>query len=228
MDKNSREQLNAEARDYVYNLDLEFKFGCFKEHNADLCHQHGEFLESVQNNFADAFKIFKENCEQRKHPDSCLKYAKYMISDKERKAGANDIEKSLITSCEGAVPRACHYLSLFYYKRDGDKCKKKVEEYMKRACELHYGRSCWLLGAWYLGPVEGVEFVNGKKVRVNNVEVVERDAAKALNYGIMGCELGVPQACSNVSRMYEIGDGIEKDSKKAKDFKERARKFTRT
>lgn len=222
MADSSGKKSNAEAEEYVKNLGLEYSFGCLKENRADSCHQHGVFLEHLQKNFAEAFKAFKDNCIVRKFPDSCLKYAKYLITGRECEADVEAAVDPLTLACEGNVPEACHILSLVYYNRDREKIAPEVEKYMRRACELDDAKACWLLSTWYLGPVEGVEIIDGKKVNVKNVKILSRNPQLALKYGITSCELGMPQACANVSRMYGIGEGIEKNEEKANEFKNRA------
>ncbi|VDD90005.1 unnamed protein product [Enterobius vermicularis] len=167
----AQRKANLEAEEYLKNLELEFSFGCIKENRADSCHQHAVFLEQMRRNAAEAFKFFKTNCEKRKYPESCLKYAKYLIVGYfpkiyfllECEPSIEGAIKPLKIACEGNVASACHLLSLVYYNTKGVKAASDVEKYMRRACDLEDGKSCWILSTWYLGAVSGTEVVDGKK-----------------------------------------------------------------
>lgn len=49
-----------------------------------------------------------------------------------------------------------------------------------------------------------------------------KNTEKALHYAEKGCDLGFPYACVNASRMYSLGDGVEKNDAKAQYYKELA------
>ena len=74
-----------------------------------------------------------------------------------------------------------------------------------RACELEDSEACWMLSTWYLGPqtkfkVKGGAIENKKR----SLGELQRNADKALEYGIRACEMNVPQSCANVSRFVLI------------------------
>ncbi|VDD90004.1 unnamed protein product [Enterobius vermicularis] len=73
----------------------------------------------------------------------------------------------------------------------------------------------------YFLEVEGLHWL----VNVEKVSFLKRDPELALKYGLIACNLGVPQACANVSRMYSIGDGVEKNEEKAAEYKDKALKL---
>ncbi|WKX96091.1 hypothetical protein Q1695_012504 [Nippostrongylus brasiliensis] len=64
-----------------------------------------------------------------------------------------------------------------------------------------------------------------KEVDRTSLGSLERDMYKALEYGIKACELDIPQSCANVSRMYKLGDGIEKNVDEAKKFADKAKEI---
>lgn len=59
-------------------------------------------------------------------------------------------------------------------------------------------------------------FLRGVKGRL------QPDMAKAFEYSEKACHMGSVPACYNLSRMYERGDGTEKDAKKAELYGKRA------
>lgn len=46
--------------------------------NAVACHQVGEYLSVVKNDFEKAGKIFKLNCDSREHAPSCFNLGRYL------------------------------------------------------------------------------------------------------------------------------------------------------
>uniref|UniRef100_A0A183D4G9 Sel1 repeat family protein n=1 Tax=Gongylonema pulchrum TaxID=637853 RepID=A0A183D4G9_9BILA len=86
--------------------------------------------------------------------------------------------------------------------------------------------ACWLLSTWYIGS--GAKFVTStsKRPRKANANLGElpRNMDLALKYGIRACDFGCFQSCVNVSRIYRIGEGVERDPEKARIYKEKAKK----
>lgn len=52
--------------------------------------------------------------------------------------------------------------------------------------------------------------------------VLEKDMKKAFALSTKACELNNFYACANLSRMYALGDGTEKNLEKSEHFKKRA------
>ena len=50
-------------------------------------------------------------------------------------------------------------------------------------------------------------------------DIIERDPAKALPYSIKACDMGIFEACVNASIIYKKGDGVEKNERRAKVYK---------
>ena len=55
-----------------------------------------------------------------------------------------------------------------------------------------------------------------------NDYIVLKDMKKAFEFASKACELGNMYACANLSQMYQKGDGIEKNEKKAEQLKKKA------
>lgn len=87
---------------------------------------------------------------------------------------------------------------------------KAARQYYEKACAGRFAPSCFNLSALF---IEG------------NSKGLASDMALALKYANRACELGHVWGCANASRMYRLGDGTEKDEKKAEELKNRAREL---
>uniref|UniRef100_A0A7E4WD64 Cytochrome c oxidase assembly factor 7 n=1 Tax=Panagrellus redivivus TaxID=6233 RepID=A0A7E4WD64_PANRE len=221
-------ELNAiqkEQREYVKNVGIEYRFGCYEEKRADSCHLLGEFTEAIEQNFKAALNLFRDNCVQRDYPKSCYKYAMYLLHGKEVEPSFARMVRPLEVACKGDLPPACRYLGLVHWNGDENKTPPnsgKAEEAMLKACELEDPEACWLLSTWYLGPEAKFAKHKMESKHKKPLGQLQRDVEKALAYGIRACDLNVPQACANVSRMYRVGDGIPKNPDKSKEYIEKA------
>lgn len=221
------EREQAERREYVKNIGIEYRFGCYEEKRPEMCQLLGEYLEAIELNFTAAYNMFKTNCEERGFPKSCYKYAMYILAGKECEASLKKMIEPLEKSCEANMPEGCRYLSLVHW--NGEKDRKPdaelAEKYMKKACELEDAEACWLLSTWYIGRDAKFVTSGAKKPRKQNPNLGElkRNIDLALKYGIRACDFGCFQSCGNVSRIYRLGDGIERDPEKAKLYLEKAK-----
>lgn len=85
-----------------------------------------------------------------------------------------------------------------------------ARQYYEKACAGGFAPSCFNLSALF---IEG------------NSKGLPPDMIQALKYATRACELGHAWGCANASRMYKLGDGTEKDEKKAEELKNRAREL---
>uniref|UniRef100_A0AC34QVN4 Uncharacterized protein n=1 Tax=Panagrolaimus sp. JU765 TaxID=591449 RepID=A0AC34QVN4_9BILA len=217
------EEIQKERQEYVKNVGIEYRFGCYEEKRADSCHLLGEYFEAIEQNFKKSLELFRDNCEKKEYPKSCYKYAMYLLSGKECVPSFEKMIKPLEIACNGKIPLGCRYLGLVYWNGDEKQQpnSKKAENAMKRACELEDADACWMLSTWYLGPQAKFISPKGEK-KDKKTGQLERNPEKALEFGIRACEMNIPQACANVSRMYRIGDGIPKNPDKAKEYVDKA------
>ncbi|XGW10186.1 hypothetical protein V3C99_012013 [Haemonchus contortus] len=230
MDLKEMEKIQEERREYVKNLGIEYRYGCYEEKRADSCQLLGEYMEALEQNFKVAYTLFKENCEQRKYPKSCYKYAMYLLNGKECQPNMTKTIDPLQVACDGNLKQGCRYLSLVHW--NGEKHRladsKKAEMYMKKACDLEDGEACWLLSTWYMGNKEKFRSAPVNETKEHDrasLGSLERNMYKALEYGIKACEMDVFQSCVNVARMYKLGDGIEKNLDEATKFMGKAREI---
>uniref|UniRef100_A0A8C0B2P3 Cytochrome c oxidase assembly factor 7 n=1 Tax=Buteo japonicus TaxID=224669 RepID=A0A8C0B2P3_9AVES len=131
--------------------------------------------------------------------------------DPDLKAAYNSFMKSCEKGGKKSV-NACHNVGLLAHdgRVNDDKPDPVVaRDYYTKACDGNFAPSCFNLSVIYLQGAPGVP----------------KDMNHALKYSLKGCELGHIWACANASRMYKLGDGIEKDDAKAEDLKNRAKQL---
>ncbi|KAJ7423955.1 Cytochrome c oxidase assembly factor 7A [Willisornis vidua] len=123
--------------------------------------------------------------------------------------------KSFLKSCEKGGKKsvnACHNVGLLAHdgRVNNDKPDPVVaRDYYTKACDGNFAPSCFNLGVIYLQGAPGVP----------------KDMGSALKYSLKACELGHIWACANASRMYKLGDGVEKNDAKAEELKNRAKQL---
>ncbi|CAI4232891.1 unnamed protein product [Auanema sp. JU1783] len=228
MDKEELKRVQDERQEYVKNLGIEYRFGCYEEKRPESCHLLAEYFEAINLNFKKAFDLLKSNCLESEYPKSCYKYGMYVLSGKECTPNLKDMIKPMEIACDGGVRQGCRYLSLVHWNGEKDRPadSKKAEKYMQKACEMDDGEACWLLSTWYMGNKE--KFVTSSKGDAKELDrtslgSLERSMEKSLLYGIKACENDIPHSCANVARMYKLGDGIEKDPDMAKKYIDKAK-----
>lgn len=108
---------------------------------------------------------------------------------------------------------ACHNVGLLAHDGravDGGPDLPVAQQYYEKACAGGFAPSCFNLSTLF---IEG------------NSKGLKPDMTQALTYAMKACELGHVWGCANASRMYKLGDGTEKDERKAEELKNRARQL---
>ncbi|NXQ18226.1 COA7 factor, partial [Peucedramus taeniatus] len=230
-----------EVRAYLENLHVEYSYQCFKEKDPNEkapppplaprrgagggsarvpclagCQRFADYLDAVRKDFVAAARVLRDNCEEHGHSESCYKLGAYQALGK---GGLNpDLKaayKSFIKSCEKGGKKsanACHSAGLLAQdgRANNDQPDPVVaRDYYTKACDSNFAPSCFNLSVIYLQGAPGVP----------------KDMSSALKYSLKGCELGHVWACANASRMYKLGDGVEKNDAKAEDLKNRAKQL---
>uniref|UniRef100_A0A914PUQ7 Uncharacterized protein n=1 Tax=Panagrolaimus davidi TaxID=227884 RepID=A0A914PUQ7_9BILA len=104
------EETQKERKEYVKNIGIEYRFGCYEENRGDSCHLLGEYMEAIEQNFKKSYELFRDNCEIRKYPKSCFKYSMYLLNGKECEPSFSKMLKPLEIACSDNLPPACRYL----------------------------------------------------------------------------------------------------------------------
>ncbi|PAV89896.1 hypothetical protein WR25_15213 [Diploscapter pachys] len=220
----------AERREYVKNIGIEYRYGCYEEKRADSCQLLAEYMETFELNSKGAFALYKKNCEERKWPRSCYKLAMYILAGKEAEPNLKAMVEPLKIACDANIAQGCRFLSLVHWNGEKDRPvdSQKAEQFMKKACDLEDGDACWLLSTWYMGNKEKFKTTAmgaPKEISRDGLGTLERDMMKSLEYGRRACEFHIPQSCINVARMYKLGDGVPKNLDEAHKYAEKAKEY---
>ena len=107
-------------------------------------------------------------------------------------------------ACDNENFGACNNAGLVHQDRG------EMEEAMtafQKACSGKFRNGCFNLSVVHLKGIRGVPV----------------DMEKALEYAVKSCDLGHAWGCGNASRMYKLGDGVEKNSELADAFLKKAK-----
>jgi cytochrome c oxidase assembly factor 7 len=203
----------SQVREYIHNLGIEYRFGCYKEKKPEMCHLLGDYLESIKKDYIRAGKVYKSNCDDYGFGRSCYKFGTYTLLGRGQQVVNPDVAYEYYRKgCELGVSESCLNAGLMCLG-NGPRTKR-VKDYHKgleqldKGCEGNNPYCCYYIGAMY---ISGMKEAN-----------IEKDMNKAYKYSEKGCGLGNMYACANISQMYQRGDGVAKDKEKAEHFKKRA------
>ncbi|XP_038218025.1 cytochrome c oxidase assembly factor 7 homolog [Zerene cesonia] len=215
-----------EVKEFVENLGVEYRFGCFKEKKPEVCHLLGDYLEAIKKDFTKAAAVFKSNCLDYNYGKSCLKYGNYKLIGKGgNKSEPEEALKFFEKGCELNDPTSCLHAGLLLTATGPDatapKDVPKGYNYLKKACDSNEAMACHYLAGMYLSGVPR----NPKQFNPHNPEknktldyLLRPDMKQAFSFAKRGCELGHVYACANVSLMYKKGDGVEKNLEESKRY----------
>lgn len=235
----------SDVKEYLENMGIEYRFGCYSEKKADVCHLLGDYLEGIKKDFDKAGKVYRSNCDDYGYAKSCFKYGNYSFLGKGRASDKGDPVKAFQyyeKGCELNDPDACLHSGLLLVSKSILKDMKrdvpKAFEYLKKACGMNNANACFYLSGMHISGVLKDEYNTAKvKEELEKKEktspgspstlpdgayVVERDMHKAFEFAYKACELQNMYACANLSQMYAKGDGTTKDEKKAEMYKQMA------
>ncbi|PSN55222.1 Cytochrome c oxidase assembly factor 7 [Blattella germanica] len=206
----------SQVKEYIDNLGIEYRFGCYKEKKPEVCHLLGDFFESIKKDFKKAGNIYKTNCDDYNYGRSCYRFGSYKLVGKgEQKMDLDEAYNYYSKGCELGISESCLNAGLMCIANGPH--AKKVKDYEKglqhleKGCDANHPFCCYYIGGLY---IPGLAEANIKK-----------DMEKARKYSEKACELGNLYACINVSQMYKKGDGIPQDEKKAEKYKKRAQEL---
>ncbi|XP_067892501.1 cytochrome c oxidase assembly factor 7 [Heterodontus francisci] len=211
-------QNEAEVREFLDNLGIEYSYQCHKEKDPEGCQRLADYLEGIKKNYEAAAQVLKHNCEENQHGESCYKLGSYyMIGKGGLQQNMKTAYECFVKSCEKDGKKsvdACHNAGLLAHDGqvfDNKPDSVKARDYYTKACNGNFTASCFNLSTLYIQGAPGLT----------------KDMAKALKYSLKACDLGHIWACANTSRMYKLGEGTSKDAEKAEHFKNRAQDLHR-
>ena len=117
---------SEEVADYIDNLGIEYRFGCYHEKDPKACHLLGDYLESIKKDWSKALKIYTTNCDEYKHGHSCHKVAGYKYVGKQCTKDADE--------------------AYDYFKKVTDSSYDTLANTDIQGCELGHASSCLSAG----------------------------------------------------------------------------------
>ena len=167
-----------QVQDYLDNLGIEYRFGCYQEKSPKSCQLLGEYFESITREFDKALQIFETNCSKNNHGPSCSKAGFYLAS------GNGGIQPDPVSL---SFLITYFWLILLYFQDRG-------YDYLVKGCEENYGKSCLLAGMFH-------------KTKFEHPIKTPKDLAKSTEFFGKACDLGVANGCYNHGSNLRIGLG---------------------
>ncbi|KAI4455338.1 hypothetical protein MML48_9g00013433 [Holotrichia oblita] len=210
----------SEVKEFLQNLGIEYRFGCYSEKKPEVCHLLGDYLEAVKKDYEKARKLYKSNCDDYQFGKSCLKYGTYALLGK---AGVKEDYKTAYQyfkkGCEQNIMDSCFNEGLLSIT-SSEKCGIKPDmtkgmSLLVKGCEGGNANSCYYASGFYISGLRK-ENSDDKKVEYD----VPKDMKLAFKYASKGCDMGNVYCCVNLSQMYSKGEGIGKNEELAKKYKD--------
>ena len=54
---------DTQSKEFIHNLGIEYRFGCYKEKKPELFHLLVDYLESIKKDYNKAAKVYRSNCD---------------------------------------------------------------------------------------------------------------------------------------------------------------------
>eukprot|EP00088_Acartia_fossae_P016746 TRINITY_DN1941_c0_g1_i1.p1 TRINITY_DN1941_c0_g1~~TRINITY_DN1941_c0_g1_i1.p1 ORF type:complete len:250 (-),score=41.94 TRINITY_DN1941_c0_g1_i1:14-763(-) len=202
----------AQVKDYLDNLGMEYRFGCYHEKNPKSCHMLADYWEGIKKDYAKSYKTYTTNCNDYNYGASCHKAAGYSYFGKGTTRNGDLAFDFFKKGCELGHYASCLNAGLLEmsnpnnpeYIRTQKPNQANGLEFFKKSCEE--GASAEACHRY------GSAFIRGMK------DVCAQDMKKAFDYSLKACELGSMAGCRNVTVMYRKGDGVEKNPEAAKHY----------
>ncbi|KZC12164.1 Sel1 repeat-containing protein 1 like protein [Dufourea novaeangliae] len=201
-----------EVKEYLKNLYIEYKFGCYSEKNPEVCHLLGDYEESIKSDFTVAANIYKKTCDEMNYGKSCTKYGDFRLLGRGCEKNIQESFKYVKKGCDLNDDKGCHHAGVFAVSNEELEKDRAAQvasgmKMLQKACDSNNEKACFHLAGVYLSGIEGH---------------VEKNMKEAYKCSLKCCEFGNPYACANVALMYRLGDGVQKNPEIADAFKNRA------
>ncbi|XP_056648515.1 cytochrome c oxidase assembly factor 7 homolog [Diorhabda carinulata] len=219
----------SEVKEYINNLGIEYRFGCYSEKKPEVCHLLADFLESIKKDYEKAGKVYRTNCDDYKYGKSCLKYGTYSLLGKGSKTSDYKLAYDYFEKgCHLEEPDSCLNQGLLLItKNDKPELKQDVikgMQLLEKACQHQNGNACYYLSGMYIVGVKKDNLPGSLFQKDYNPEeyLVQKNMKRAFEFALKGCDMGNMYSCANLSQMYAKGDGVEKNEKLAEKYKTKA------
>lgn len=207
-------QKESDVKDYIQKLGVEYRFGCYSEKKAEVCHLLGDYLEGIQKDFEKAAKVYKSTCDDYGFAKSCYKFGNYSFLGKGKSGSKGDPQKAYTyyeKGCNLNDPDSCLHSGLLLVSRSvptiADRNIPKGLDFLTKSCDMNNATACFYLSGMHISGVQNQ---------------MEKDMKKAFDFAYKACKLRNMYACANLSQMYARGDGTEKSPEKAAEYKKMA------
>lgn len=231
-----------EVKQYLDNIGIEYRFGCYSEKKPDVCHLLGDYLETIHKDYEKARKVYRSTCDDYGYAKSCLKYGHYTFVGRGKSGSKPNPTEALQYYEKGCLlgdSENCLNAGLLLVspKMNDRRNFLKGMEYLTKSCDMNNGNACFYLSGMHISGAEGPippatdsapltssssEPKLKKPMKKANDFIIQKDMEKAFTFTYKACELNNMYACANLSQMYARGEGTEKNPEKADLFKKKA------
>ncbi|KAJ8950780.1 hypothetical protein NQ318_011273 [Aromia moschata] len=154
----------SEVKEYINNLGIEYRFGCYSEKKPEVCHLLADFLESIKKDYEKAAKVYKNNCDEYKYGKSCLKYGTYSLLGRGSKKSDFKVAYDYFEKgCNLEEPDSCLNQGLLLItKNDRPEPKQDIAkgmELLEKACSGKNANACYYLSGMYIVGVKNEALV---------------------------------------------------------------------
>ncbi|KAM7537611.1 hypothetical protein Aperf_G00000079503 [Anoplocephala perfoliata] len=213
-----------ETKEYLENLGAKFKYGCRREGNPIQCHSLARWYASYKREYAKSEDVFRQNCFQHRFSDSCNGYAFYKVFGAPGvKRDADEAFQALKFGCHDCkVPKCCQGAGELLLEgavaADEDDKVKDAMVFFTQGCNSGLSNSCFFLGGLRYRQAEDLRSGSSSTQGVSPEHESELRQSAVLAW-VQACKLsGHELACRNAARAHRLGDGVDKDEAKAKEF----------
>jgi len=206
-----------ETKEYLKNLGIEYRFGCFSEKQPESCQLLGEYLETIEGDLERAVKVYYANCRDSNVAKSCYRYAHLTHKGKGCTANMEEALEYYTRACSLGERMACTAGGAALADESGKQglLDATRDDYGKRAVEM-------LDAGCSKGDGFACNYLSMSHIAGGRIRGVAKDMAAAFSYASKGCDAGHMYACANLSQMYARGDGTSADAAKAAELRKKA------
>ncbi|XP_013168750.1 PREDICTED: S-methyl-5'-thioadenosine phosphorylase-like isoform X2 [Papilio xuthus] len=199
-------QKEEDVKQYIENLGIEYRFGCYHEKKSEVCHLLADYLEAIKKDYKKAATVYKTNCMDYKYGKSCTKYGNYaLIGRGKDKPDSKEALEYFEKGCEFNDPTSClHAGVLLTATGPGVTVQRDVPKgynYLKKSCDARDDMACHYLSGMYLTgvPKNVADFNPHNPEKNKNIDyLIKPDLKQAFDLAMKGCEYGNIFACANI------------------------------
>ncbi|CAK1589693.1 unnamed protein product [Parnassius mnemosyne] len=199
-------QKEEDVKQYVENLGIEYRFGCYHEKKPEVCQLLGDYLEAIKKDYKKAAVVYKNNCLDYNYGKSCLKYGNYSLIGRGRdKPDPKEALQYFEKGCELSDPASCLHAGVLLTNTGSDitvqRDVPKGYNYLKKSCDRNDDMACHYLSGMYLAgvPRNVVDFNPHNPEKNKNIDyLIKPDLKQAFQFANKACELGNIYACANI------------------------------